>query len=564
MVKNYFVVFCYLVFTFLLLGSVHVSVEIDEAKNSDGRPLVGMVKIIRESDVAVDEQSFSYEGKPLSVTLVQESKQSNVSIINGLRKEYNYLISLYKFEMDPKPKGKHVLKPITVSIGGKIYQTKRHIYEITSAEESSHFRLTALYEGPETLYPGHKIKLIYRITYNLSLEPTYQYFPLLEKDYFRKIGEKVVRTYNQGNSRVQEIIQEVEVEKPGIYSFEESVIEAFGFYEDFFGRRSYKEPKLKAIAPPLTIQVQDFPKENQPLSFNGAVGSYRFFVRLLNEHPVMVGDKLQLEIKIIGDQNISNIELPDFSKQSGFKGNFRMSDLPPVGKVMGPQKVFIYELRPMSSYIKEIPSMEFSFFDPETKKYETVSSPPIPIIVHKEDNIHSNKDNLVSQTAIEISSEMIEDTVTPSRSYQVNPISIATNFQLSEKDKASSRQTELWWLLSMPIGLSLLSAQVGLKRYLTKQKNRKITSKELMDHLMLGNYKDKHLESFVKKIIIMKLQEKGLLPSNAVSLHEVNRSSISQELYSELEDFESMLYSPNKKCNKDELITLTKRIYEQL
>src|SRR5262249_46630630 len=93
-----------------------------------------------------------------------------------------------------------------------------------------------------------------------------------------------------------------------------------------------------------------------------------------------VGDKVVLSIEIGGKGQLATVPLPELCCQPGFSGVFKLSDLPPKEQSKGPTtKQFVAELRLLSQSIKEIPPVEFAFFDPENKSYNTLHSKPIPI-----------------------------------------------------------------------------------------------------------------------------------------------------------------------------------------
>src|SRR5207245_2665730 len=102
---------------------------------------------------------------------------------------------------------------------------------------------------------------------------------------------------------------------------------------------------------------------------------------LTSSNSVSVGDTVQLQVEIQGVTNLTELHLPLLQCQPGFSGFFQTSDLPPLAEVKEKTKFFYIELRPLTSFIKEIPSIELSSFDPKTEKYVMQNSSAIPITV---------------------------------------------------------------------------------------------------------------------------------------------------------------------------------------
>lgn len=152
---------------------------------------------------------------------------------------------------------------------------------------------------------------------------------------------------------------------------------------DFGG---FFEPRSQPQQVPLTsdridLQVSDLPKENIPPGFNGAIGTYTMTVTA-GPTNLVAGDPVTLRIQISGRGSLDSLVLPD---QTGWD-NFKV--YPPTSKLnladqLGIQgsKTFEEIVTPQNSEIKALPPVSFSFFDPEQKKYRTLTQPPIPLIV---------------------------------------------------------------------------------------------------------------------------------------------------------------------------------------
>ena len=148
-----------------------------------------------------------------------------------------------------------------------------------------------------------------------------------------------------------------------------------------FNQMQVEERRVALSAEPETLTVLPLPKENIPASFNGAVGS---FAMTLSAGPtnVAAGDPVTVRIQLSGRGAFDSLVLPEQSGWRDFK------TYPPTSKVettdaLGLQgtKTFEQVVVPQNPEIKALPSVLFSFFDPDQKSYRTLTQPALPLIV---------------------------------------------------------------------------------------------------------------------------------------------------------------------------------------
>lgn len=150
--------------------------------------------------------------------------------------------------------------------------------------------------------------------------------------------------------------------------------------DSFFG------PPMEQQQVPLsieqqTINVRPLPSENVPAGFNGAVGSYTM---TFNAGPtnVAVGDPITVKVQVSGRGNLDLINIPEQPAWRDFK------TYPPTTKVethdqLGIQGTKFFEeiIVPQNSDIKTLPSLSFSYFDPDQKAYRILSQPAVALMV---------------------------------------------------------------------------------------------------------------------------------------------------------------------------------------
>jgi len=147
---------------------------------------------------------------------------------------------------------------------------------------------------------------------------------------------------------------------------------------DIFGRRLYETIERTVSSNNQTIDVKPLPSEGKPANFTGAVGSFNF--KVTNTKDVLdATESLQIKLQVSGNGNLKLFQLPKLNLPSslevyepehqenvntnlnGMYGN--ISD----NYTVVPQLKGKYPINPVS----------FSYFDPRTETYKTLTSEEI-------------------------------------------------------------------------------------------------------------------------------------------------------------------------------------------
>jgi hypothetical protein len=153
------------------------------------------------------------------------------------------------------------------------------------------------------------------------------------------------------------------------------------FNDSFFGRRETVEHLAKSNK--VMIDVKDLPTENVPESFNGAVGNYKFSAAL-DRTDVETNESITLKMAIRGNGNIKLLDLPKIELPTGFeKYDPKTRESITRKSTVSGSKTAEYLIVPRIAGEKIIPAVEFSYFNPSTKKYVTSRSPEFNISVKK-------------------------------------------------------------------------------------------------------------------------------------------------------------------------------------
>jgi len=382
---------CFLFFTFSLTAEPLIEASVDPKSGQVNQKIKGTIIITHRSEEVIDQQSFKLNQQPFIPTFFQDVVMSA---------EGKTILSIYTFELPAQPKGLYVLPAITVNINDKTYTSVPSTYEVkelnapkrVSAKQATSssqrvykpatgdilFQLETEVKGPTTLYPGQRIKLIYRILYNRNVDLARTELPFVHPPHFLKVGDVQIEDRQQEETTVQELTQEIEASEIGTFTLGPSIIEGYAYDLNSLNQKVYQSGLLQSEAPAITLDVKAFPSP-QPLSFTGGLGQVKLTAQLQSSNQIKVGENLELQVIVQGLSNLTDLRLPSLKCQPGFSGFFQLSDLPPAAELKNDQKIFTIILRPLSSLMQEIPSIFLTSFDPATGQYKTQHTTPIPL-----------------------------------------------------------------------------------------------------------------------------------------------------------------------------------------
>lgn len=154
------------------------------------------------------------------------------------------------------------------------------------------------------------------------------------------------------------------------------------FFDDpFFGRRETYEYTAKSNT--IKITSLELPRDNVPLSFNGAVGEFNLNAKL-DKNQVKANEPLTLKLEISGTGNLQLINIPEIKLPTGFeKYEPKVSEQINRSGTISGKKTIDYLLVPRIAGKLVIPSIEFSFFSPDKKSYATLNSNSFTIDIVK-------------------------------------------------------------------------------------------------------------------------------------------------------------------------------------
>jgi len=155
-----------------------------------------------------------------------------------------------------------------------------------------------------------------------------------------------------------------------------------GNRRDIFGRRQMIRVNQTISAGKRTINVKPLPIDGKPDDFNGAVGSFTFNVKT-DKNRLDANESMELNININGSGNLKLFDLPSVKLPSALEvyEPERTENVNTTANGMQGSVTEKYTIVPQFKGNYPIRPITFSYFDPRTETYKTISSEEIIIDV---------------------------------------------------------------------------------------------------------------------------------------------------------------------------------------
>lgn len=326
--------------------------------------------------------------------------------INGKRtfkKTYSYFLA-------PKRVGKFTIKQAIIEIDGETYKTFLVNVEVTPAVElpkdpndpdyvaSQNIHLVAEVSKTNP-YLNEPVTVVYKLYVSPSTgvsnwreidNPKYSDFwsqniPIKnisvqngqfngEEYRFVELRKTVLYPQKSGELKIEPLSLDVTVEVPTNR-------------RDFFGGRMMTQVNQRVTAGGRTIQVKPLPEQGKPENFTGAVGDFDLVVST-SKNQLNATESLQLTVEVSGKGNLKLFELP----KPKFPSALEVYDPVKNDKVntaldgMYGTRIEDYTIVPQFKGKYPIPGISFSYFDPKTEQYKTITSNEMLIDVLEDPN----------------------------------------------------------------------------------------------------------------------------------------------------------------------------------
>lgn len=344
---------------------------------------------------------------------VQRSSSQSISIVNGRMTRREEVRAVYRYRFVADSPGRVAIGPFALTQGGVQRRSRPVQLEIRELELSDRLRVRLeLPEGP--IFIGQRVPIAVEFWLESALKENLHDYtlrvPLFDRtESFRfadapaaagatevEVETARGRLRLSGTAReetrdgtrflVVRVPRTMIPSRSGTFEIPQASIvadEATRWQRDFFGgRRVTHVRKLRAVDRARSIEVAAVPAENRPASFAGAVGRGYSLEVSADRSVVQVGDPITLTLTLRGEGNLESAGLPSLSAKGLLDpAEFRVpvGDLP--GKVEGDAKRFVAVVRVESVDVREIPALEYAWFDADTRTFQTTHSRPIALSV---------------------------------------------------------------------------------------------------------------------------------------------------------------------------------------
>lgn len=343
------------------------------------------------------------------IRLHNRGQSSQISVVNGAMSSsisHNYLVQAEK-------PGPYTIPSIEVSVGGKSYSTKPISFEVSPAGQQlrGYSGKTDQREGEiafirtsetGTHYPGEIVPFTIKAYFTQDYRADINSLPTLRGDgvVMSQLQDKPKQTEELVNSRKYHVLtwktslSGIKVgEHPMSFSLDATLLipqkrrsrSPFGgsslfddsFLNDSFFGNHQRKP-IVSVSPEVVFNVLPLPTVGQPDNFTGAIGDFDLKVAV-TPVDVEIGEPMTLTMEISGTGNFDRVESPVFPESPNWKTYSPTSDFSEQGKNYAGTKIFEQAVVVRSGEVSEIPSLSFSYFNPEEKRYITKTSKAVAI-----------------------------------------------------------------------------------------------------------------------------------------------------------------------------------------
>lgn len=173
---------------------------------------------------------------------------------------------------------------------------------------------------------------------------------------------------------------------------------------DFFGNEIYTQVSRTITAGKRTLNVLPFPEEGKPNTFNGAVGTFELEVKT-SKNALNASESLQATVQVTGKGNLKLFSLPELVTPSALE-RYDPEHNEQVNTTLSGMRGNIqdtYTLVPQFQGKYPIPPVRFSYFDPSSKSYKTLTSEEVVIdVIEGPKSVGTVASNTSTATAVEV------------------------------------------------------------------------------------------------------------------------------------------------------------------
>lgn len=226
---------------------------------------------------------------------------------------------------------------------------------------------------------------------------------------------------------------------------------------DFFGRQIFRSMEKKMSSGSRTLTVNPLPEEGKPADFSGAVGDFSYALESSKEE-LEAEESLDVTVKISGNGNLKLFQLPKLEAPQSFEvyDPEHSENVQVEGGDMKGSIADRYTLVPNSGGEYTIQAPPFSYFDPQTKTYRTLSAKTTKV------RVTGDSKALITQNDDTTAADLTPQKQIVSSNAHFEYIKLRTNLA-SKKSAPFFGSTAFWALLLLPVLLLPMIIGVGNK-----------------------------------------------------------------------------------------------------
>jgi len=359
--------------------------------------------------------------------IIGSSSSTQISLINGDMS----IREVYQYQLRPVQTGSLIIEPITISMSGQTHSTAPLTVNVTQgtgqmqpAPSPSQPAFPSLPNFPNLSLPslpGSGPAPADPSNNTVPVDPTAPPKDLIGREYFVEAevdnytpyqGEQVNYTFRFFEATDSfGLLEQPEYQGPSFSGFWHELRPERGEYSVQAGGRTYRVTQLQtvlfptvvgevAIDPaalnipsgffsrgqslrtePLTLNVRPLPA-NAPADFQGAVGQFNIQADA-DKLATKVNDTVTMRVTLSGLGNIETLPDPIWVNSADWRAfdSQANADTRFENGTLSGTKTYSRVLVPTTAGNVDLPAVRFSFFDPESETYQTISTEPIAISV---------------------------------------------------------------------------------------------------------------------------------------------------------------------------------------
>lgn len=395
------------------VAAQQVRVQIAHGPYYVGEPIeVQIVASDFEEDPTPEISVGSFSGGQLRLIGVSPSTSTSISFVNGKISRIHEVTFVYRYELIGTTAGRMRVSEFNVVQANISRRTQAFDLDIEGIPLTNRVEIELyLPEGP--IFVGQKVPIAIEFRIDREAQKnlvSYQvHVPLFDLSTLRFLDEPPVRTdthlevrtaagtiqlpavslERQIGGRPALVVRaertmiaispdEIRTAAPSVF-----ISQGIGFRRNVFNqRRATSTRKFMATGAPVRIEVAEVPREGRPASFAGAVGEGFSLEVDADRSVVQLGEPIMLSFHLRGNGDLSSASLPPLDAEGLFDPtHFRLPEDSPAGIMDQDGKHFEVTLRVLDAGVSEIPALAYSWFDAETRRFETTRSRPIALSV---------------------------------------------------------------------------------------------------------------------------------------------------------------------------------------